>query len=300
VEGEEEVSKIRGYNCPVKQLTVPAVNGLCIIGLKSYRCVEPYGFASDDHIREILTTVITNRGEAIVTLFNSNSDVWRVVSAEVREAILAKEKQDEGKATRCLIALGIRTRNKEILDWLIAEAQRIRRIVPPGTKIELWNPDIQYWGTNWTDWTKLLPEYVPLCQMLGGTPTYTGFSYLDARLHGTWFDLWTRTIKGGFLYGEKDRIDRVGLQSNLMEFGANVHDCPQKFYELLPGIRAKYRVYCQWLVDPAFDGYSNVTSEELFDVEQAKAIYQRENYKGDPYCIIPVLGWDAIRAFAAS
>lgn len=300
--------KIRGYNCPVKQLTVPKVDELAGIGLKSYRCVEPYGFASDDHIAEVCTQVIRNRGECIVTLFNSNQLVLDVLSPEARDAIYALytppgwSEPDYGKAARLVFALGVRTRNKEITDWMIDEALRLRRIAPPQAKIEIFNPDVIYYGTDWQNWRTLKPEFVQICRLLtpNTTPTYTGFNWLRQKLNAVWYDLWAREVTGGFLYGEKDRIDRIGSQTDLMEFGANVHDCPQRFYELLPTVSNKRRVYCQWIVDPAFDGYSNVTPEMLFDAQQVKELYQRENYPGDAYCLIPTLGYDAIRAFAAS
>jgi hypothetical protein len=304
------MQKIRGYNCPPKQLTLQRVDELAstdpenprAMGLKSLRIVEPYGFVTDDHIKALLARVTLNGGESIVTLFNSNPTARNVVTESIWRAFLAQEKQDEGKATRSLIAMGVRVQHEGIIDWMIDEAQRIRKLCPAQTKIEIFNPDILYWGTNWNDMTKLLPEYEALCRLLrpGTCPTYTGFSWLEGKLLATWRGLWSRKISGGFMYGESGRVALTGDQKNLMEFGVNVHTRPDAFIPQLQAIKRKYRVYLQWLVDPAFDGYSNVTPEVLWDETQTKALYAATNYRGDSYSMLPVLGWDAIRAFAAS
>lgn len=294
--------KIRGYNCPVKQLTVAKMDELKDAGFNALRIVEPYGFVSESHLQEILEHSVEINKETILTLYNSNVKAWEVASKETKAAFLTQEKQDEGRATRCLLGLGIRGKHKDLLNWMMDEAMRLKKLTPGRVKIELWNPDVQYWGTDWKNWLTLKPEFLPLYRLLnpGSTPTFTGFSYLNAKLNAIWPELLFRTIRGGFMYGESWGTDTVGLQSSLMEFGANVHDCPQKFYELLPSIRTKYRVYCQWLVDPAFDGYSDVTSEALFDAQKTKELYAEKNYGGDSYCLLPTLGWEAARAFAAS
>lgn len=46
--------KIRGYNCPVKQLTVAKMDELKDAGFNALRIVEPYGFVSESHLQEIL------------------------------------------------------------------------------------------------------------------------------------------------------------------------------------------------------------------------------------------------------
>ena len=294
--------KIRGYNNTPHNLTTARMDELKAIGYNAYRVVEPYGFFTEEHLRGLLVHGTEIYRETIVTLFNSNPDVWKVVTPEIKAAFLAKEKQDEGRATRLLFALGIRGKHKGILNWMIDEALRLKRLVPGQTKIELWNPDIQYWATDWKNWLTLDAEFLPLFQMLnpGVTPTYTGFSYLAARLHEIWPGLLFREIRGGFMYGESWGVDTVGLQSSIMEYGANVHEAPQKFMEMLPLINQKYRVYSQWLTDPAFDGYSNIAPEVFWDVEKVKEVYAQNDYPGDSYSMLPCLGWDAIHAFASS
>lgn len=130
--------KIRGYNCPVKQLTVAKMDELKDAGFNALRIVEPYGFVSESHLQEILEHSVEINKETILTLYNSNVKAWEVASKETKAAFLTQEKQDEGRATRCLLGLGIRGKHKDLLNWMMDEAMRLKKLTSSQGRYMTW------------------------------------------------------------------------------------------------------------------------------------------------------------------
>lgn len=290
---------IRGYNAAPHTLTVDKVREMREVGyLRSWRCVEPYGFFEDSHILTISEAIFSQGGEVIITILNSNEQILDV-NPEATAVFMERYGGHRGKVARALTSGGIRTNNPALMEFIMAEAWRLRallsRIGVGRFKIELMNPDVRYWGTDWAShYLRLTPDYARLYRMFG-TPRSHAYNR-SLRALASVFPL--NRIKGGFVYAEPDRLDIVPPSAgSVMEFGCNIA-CKEKFIPALGNLMGVWRAYLQWVVDPRWGGYSDVPNLDVWDAEKLRAHTHKWGVPDEAYCMFPTFTWDHVRSFA--
>lgn len=116
--------------------------------------------------------------EYIKVLINNNYGIETTVSTGIWSTFLSTESGDDLHARTALISIGLRTRYQPVMDWLVDEASRLANYFSyQRITLELANPDVYLWYTDFEDPLNLDSTGQTLCALLA-----PGSAIVDPRL----------------------------------------------------------------------------------------------------------------------